>query len=716
MESETAMQMVRSRPQWRWLSVHACALIAVAALPTFVAGQSGGMSGQGAATSNQTQTNLPAGGVPNPTGPISQVQFPQFTVPQVHVSQSPIVTPQFQSLGTMPTSNNAVQQASGTQPVQQSQSAVQIYQGSTNGRPNGAAQNAGGAQAGTVQFAQTQSSPGSTVAPQMLQVAPTQAIQAGLVQVPPGRPGPAGDAQALPPPARLAQVRPGMPGPGPGLDLDNPSPATQEKVTSLIGEILEPEATLSVSVNRSKLIRLKQPVTRVSITTPNLLDVVQFSPTEFELIGKDEGETTMTLWFGQNQVLRYLIKVTYDQGVDDRRKMEYAELQNMINEMFPNSAIQLIPIADKLIVRGQARDSQEATQIMAVLRGQGGGGVGGGGFGNFGGGGNVLGQGSVAVVHPGTSNLPASGLISLLDVPGEQQVMLKVRVAELTRTALRQMAADFSITKKNFSLSSILGAGGNVSAIFDGGDVELFIKALSSNSYSKILAEPNLTTLSGQSASFIAGGQFAVPTAVGIGGIQAATTFFQGFGTQLIFTPSVIDKDRIRLSVAPTVSSLNQSNAVNGIPGLNTRSAFTTVEIREGQWLAIAGLIQDAQTGSSARLPILGDIPVVNLLFSNKSIKRDETELIILVGPELVHPMEGEQVPLLLPGMEVTEPTNLNFYLVGSIEGNPNCHHRSTVWPKQQKAIRLAVREAKRQSRYQKCEEYYVAGPHGFSE
>jgi pilus assembly protein CpaC len=408
------------------------------------------------------------------------------------------------------------------------------------------------------------------------------------------------------------------------------------------------------------------------------------------------------------------VKVTYDQGVDDRRRLEYAELQNMINEMFPNSAIQLIPVADKLIVRGQARDSQEATHIMSVLRGQGGvAGWGGGGWGGLGGG---LNQGGVATVHPGTTPLPGSGLISLLDIPGEQQVMLKVRVAELTRTALRQMASNFSVIKPNFSLATFLGATGNISGVFDGSDVNLFLTALNSNSYSKILAEPNLTTLSGQSASFIAGGQFAVPTAVGIGGVQAATTFFQGFGTQLIFTPSVIDKDRIRLSVAPTVSSLNQSNSVNGIPGLNTRSTFTTVEMREGQWLAIAGLIQDAQNGSSARLPIIGEIPVLNLFFANRSIKREETELIILVGPELIHPMEAEQVPLLLPGMEVTEPGNLNFYLMGSIEGDPNCNHRSTVWPQQQKARWQARQAAKRQARYQQCEEYYVSGPHGFSE
>lgn len=697
----------------------------MAALPAIVTAQMGIMPGQNAASMPQTQMNQPAGGNQSLTGQTSQVQFPQYVVPQIQVAQTPIITPQFQTLGSMPTSNQGVQLTNGNQPIQPSQhSTVQIFQGSNQGMPIAAGQSTSTATpAGTIQFAPIQT---PSAAPQMMQGAPNQTVQAGLVQVPQSqagaagdtaaRPGPAGAPQLLPPPARLAKVQPGLP--GAGIDLDNPTPATQQKVTSLIGEILEPEATLSVSVNRSKLIRLKQPVTRVSITTPNLLDVVQFSPTEFELIGKDEGETTMSLWFGQNQVLRYLVKVTYDQGVDDRRKLEYAELQNMINEMFPNSAIQLVPIADKLIVRGQARDSQEATQIMSVLRGQ----AGSGGIAGFGGwgGGNLLNQGGAATVHPGTAPLPGSALISLLDVPGEQQVMLKVRVAELTRTALRQMAADFSVKKTSFSLGTILGATGNVSGVFDQGDIDLFLSALNSNSYSKILAEPNLTTLSGQPASFIAGGQFAVPTAVGIGGVQAATTFFQGFGTQLIFTPAVIDKDRIRLSVTPTVSSLNQSNSVNGIPGLNTRSTHTTVEIREGQWLAIAGLIQDAQNGSSARIPLIGNVPVLNLLFANRTVKREETELIILVGPELVHPMEGEQVPLMLPGMEVTDPTNPNFYLIGSIEGDPNCNHRSTVWPKQQKEMWKAWAEARRQSRqssrYQKCEEYYVAGPHGFSE
>ena len=136
-----------------------------------------------------------------------------------------------------------------------------------------------------------------------------------------------------------------------------------------------------------------------------------------------------------------------------------------------------------------------------------------------------------------------------------------------------------------FAFSSALGVTGAARAILDSTDVDIALDFLASNSYSKILAEPNLVTLSGQSASFISGGEFAVPTVVGVEGVGAATTSFRGFGTQVSFTPTVLDKDRIRMVVIPTVSSLNSDNSVNGIPGLDTRSVETTVDLREGQWL-----------------------------------------------------------------------------------------------------------------------------------
>lgn len=507
----------------------------------------------------------------------------------------------------------------------------------------------------------------------------------------------------------------------PEFSLDNPSPQTQAKVDSLIKEMLDPEVVLEVSSIRSKLVRTRQPVSRFSVTDPAIVEVVQFGPNEFELIGGEVGETTLTMWFGEADdatVLRYLVKVV--QGdILDRRITEYGELQDMVNELFPNSAIQLIPVADKLIVRGQARDPEEVVQIMSVIRGRAidqSGGLIGPGSNVFGGGGAGISQGPAAVVFPGESNLPASNIINLLTTPGEMQVLLKVRVAELTRSALRELGVDFTVAKRNFFLSSMLGSGGNIRTLLDGQDINLLIRAFSSNGNSKILAEPNLIALSGQSASFIAGGQFAVPTVVGIGGAAAATTSFQGFGTQVTFTPTVIDKDRIRLQVSPTFSTLNRANAVNGIPGLNTRSVFTTVDMREGQWLALAGLIQDEQSSGKAKVPFLGDIPILDAVFSHKDMKRAETELIVLVSPELIHPMECEQVPPLLPGMEVTEPGPLEFFALGRIEGDPECHHRSTVWPVQRDYMRDAIREAKMQARFQRSQGYYIAGPHGFSE
>jgi pilus assembly protein CpaC len=202
---------------------------------------------------------------------------------------------------------------------------------------------------------------------------------------------------------------------------------------------------------------------------------------------------------------------------------------------------------------------------------------------------------------------------------------------------------------------------------------------------------------------------------VGLDGVGVGTTNFRAFGTQLTFLPTVLDKDRIRLHVTPTLSSINEDLAVDGVPGLNSRAVATTVDLREGQWLAIAGLIQDQQSGSHIRVPFVGDIPIVGSIFSNRELKRDETELIVLVSPELVHPLEAEEAPQILPGMEVTEPGDCAFYVGGRIEGNPNCHHRSTYWPAYRRQMLDARAEAKRLTKYQQSEHYYVQGEYGFS-
>jgi pilus assembly protein CpaC len=163
-----------------------------------------------------------------------------------------------------------------------------------------------------------------------------------------------------------------------------------------------------------------------------------------------------------------------------------------------------------------------------------------------------------------------------------------------------------------------------------------------------------------------------------VSGASAVSTDFRAFGAILTFTPTVLDKDRIRLEVSPEFSQINQGLAVNGTPGLNTRSVTTTVEMREGQTLAIAGLLDESMNSTTE-----GDVPFLAKVFGTRAVNRQETELIILVTPELVHPMEPEEVPPL-PGFDVTEPDNIEFFLKGDIEGNPTQEYRSTVWPRLQ--------------------------------
>lgn len=509
---------------------------------------------------------------------------------------------------------------------------------------------------------------------------------------------------------------------GPAPSWAAPTEEARQKESQLIEDVIEPELVFRVDPAHSKIVRTRLPVTRIAITDPTVVEVNEFGPSEFEIIGVKSGRTTMTIWFagenGQTSLLRYLVEVAADEQEQHRAEVEYGQLESRLNEMFPYSQIQLIPIADKLIVRGQARDSKEAAEILALLGGQ-----------SVDQSGNISATGSAVRVGnvaqlPGAPDLQTKSIISLLHVPGEQQVMLKVRIAELTRSAARNLGVDFSVIQDTWSISNFLGAAGNITAILDSGDVNLFIQAFSSNGMGKVLAEPTLVTLSGQPATFLAGGEFAVPTAVGVDGVAAATTTFRRFGTELTFTPTVIDKDRIRLEVAPSFSTLNSDNTVDGIPGLDTRAVTTTVDLREGQWLAIAGLIQDEQGGGRTRVPFVGDIPLVGGAFGRQNTSRDETELVVLVSPELVHPLEPEQVPLLVPGLDVTDPSDKEFYWHQQIEGLPGFDHRSTLWPVYRHQVNhemhtmrhLYRQQFKHHSVFIEQQDYYLCGPQGFSE
>jgi pilus assembly protein CpaC len=221
------------------------------------------------------------------------------------------------------------------------------------------------------------------------------------------------------------------------------------------------------------------------------------------------------------------------------------------------------------------------------------------------------------------------------------------------------------------------GSGGAPALLaqFDGDDIQGGISYLQQRGVVRLLSEPTLVTMSGRSATFVAGGEFAVPTIVGASGHNAVTTDFRSFGVIISFMPTVIDKDNIRLQVSPEFSQINQSLSVGGTPGLNVRAVTTTVEMREGQTLAIAGLLEDSMTANKS-----GNIPGLSWLFGNRSVTRNETELIILVTPELIHPMEADEVPPL-PGFDVTEPNNGDFFIHSRLEGTPTLEYRSTVWP-----------------------------------
>jgi pilus assembly protein CpaC len=221
-------------------------------------------------------------------------------------------------------------------------------------------------------------------------------------------------------------------------------------------------------------------------------------------------------------------------------------------------------------------------------------------------------------------------------------------------------------------------------AVFDRAHFALFFSALQKNNLLKILAEPNLVTMNGQAASFLAGGEFPVPqTVTTISGGATPNVTFKEFGVRLAFVPTILDSEVIRLNVDPEVSNLDFTIATtlvpggSPIPGLSTRKAHTVVELREGQTLAIAGLMQLTMDGNTTRIPFLGNLPVLGPFFSNTSGSRTEKELVVLVTPYLVEGSVCDQAPV--PGDEFKAPNNLEFYLLNRIEGRTGRDYRATT-------------------------------------
>ncbi|MGO9443379.1 MAG: hypothetical protein ACLPXB_01230, partial [Thiobacillaceae bacterium] len=461
--------------------------------------------------------------------------------------------------------------------------------------------------------------------------------------------------------------------------------------------------------------------------------------------------TVLDLWFPdardpadpqKDRTLSYMVMVAPDperaalEVLEERKRLEAQAkafeqalkvLEREIKQAFPDSAVQLSLVGEQVVVRGESKDIIEAAQILRIVaehsptrrRSK------------------VESRSVNTLFIPGLGDQQAAvdaireilqgspNMVNLLRVPGEQQVMLMVTVAEVNRTAARTIGMDFSVVNGRFAFAQTTGGlltagaaagatsaaqalsnvGGNLPTAIDNGNVLMAIQALRTLNFARSLAEPNLTTLNGKPANFQAGGSFPIPTSVVLPGGAAQSVTYQNFGVSLQFVPYITDRDRIRLQLNASVSTPSTATTeVSGaqVPSQITQRQFnTTVELREGQTLTVAGLIQNNFSGTSNRVPLWGDLPIIGRTGGLDSLSSGEQELVVLVTPVLVHPLDMCKTPAL-PGSDVFEPGDVEFYLLGHLEGRRSEDYRTSVRT-----------DFRRQERWITCDDYFIIGPHG---
>jgi pilus assembly protein CpaC len=379
---------------------------------------------------------------------------------------------------------------------------------------------------------------------------------------------------------------------------------------------------LSLAKGATTVVTAGTPVARVSIGDPSVADYAVISPREVMVTGKGVGTTSLIVWESNDARRVYTVEV----GVD------VASLNRQIQTLFPGERVTASASGTTVILSGSASSGIIARRIGDFARSTG------------------------------------ATVLDNMNAPPSPQILLRVRFAEMSRTATRNFDVQARVSNPDrLSIDSTFAE--NLTnellhiAVFNAtSSVDVLIQALKSNGLLQILAEPNLLALDGQEASFLAGGEFpytVVQNANGAGGNGTVTVQFKEFGVRLRFTPVITGSGNIRLQVAPEVSQLDFTNAVvlSGftIPALRTRRASTTVELRPGQTLAIAGLLDNSIDRNVSKIPILGDIPILGLLFRSTSYQQRRSELVVLVSPELVSPSDG---PLPVP---TGEPGNWNW-------------------------------------------------------
>jgi pilus assembly protein CpaC len=392
-----------------------------------------------------------------------------------------------------------------------------------------------------------------------------------------------------------------------------------------------------VPINKSQVLKVDQPFTELLIGNPEIADVVALTNQTVYVLGKQLGTTNLTIYGPRRQLLAVLdLIVSYD----------VESLKAKLHEVMPGEAIEVRPVNGGILLGGKVTNATALGDALAIAE-----------------------------------QYAPKSVTNAMTVQGSQQVMLQVKFAEVSRNVVRQLGIghDLAVTGDlAFDLitsSALPLAVGSlpfaVGTVDTGGnpDLRTTFQTLEQNGLLRTLAEPTLIALSGDTASFLAGGEFPIPVE---SEEDTITVEFKEFGVGLGFTPTVVGTDLINLVVAPEVSRIDPSISIEtplvSIPGLSTRRAKTTIELRDGQSFAIAGLLQQDYQNAIDGIPWLSDIPILGLLFRSTGFQRNETELVILVTPRLVKPARS-MAELATPVDRLVLPSDAELFLFGQTEG-----------------------------------------------
>ena len=413
------------------------------------------------------------------------------------------------------------------------------------------------------------------------------------------------------------------------------------------------DAALSVPMNRAVVVESDLPFAELSVANPAIADVSALSDRSIYVLGKAPGTTTLTILDGNGRLIT---------NVDVRVAADVTEFKERLRQILPGENIEVRTANDGIVLSGQVSGIQKLDRALALAE-----------------------------------RYAPDRVSNLMTVGGVQQVMLKVRFAEMQRSVAKSLRASLAtggsvlngdlglelgtgnaspnaavdrVANKLFPQSGSNASEGAVLFGFNAGGLEvgILLEALEAKGMVRSLAEPNLIALSGQEAKFLAGGEYPVPVAQDGGTISVE---FKPFGVELNFIPRVIDGDLINLEMETAVSSIDPDNGFNlesiRIDAFRRREASTTVELRDGESFAIAGLLQDDFRDLNGQVPWLGDIPILGALFRSAEYSREQSELVIIVTPHLVTPTRGEA--LALPTDRVRIPSEKDLFLNGRVVG-----------------------------------------------